>query len=231
MKSKLVLSLLLVCVLILTGCTSSRKHQGTLTDRDIASALTDLDERVTSLDTSVLSTSKKVDSFSQQITTLENEMDSIESRIDQLTSAKVEKSEPPMPQKPLGDMIQAPAEMKTGYQKAKQLMENHKRSEAITMFTQLANDYPNTTLTDNCHYWIGVNYFLTNDYPQAVTTMDQLLINYPESNKREHARIILGKSYLKMGRNADALTQFEASLNEPPGDFRAFAQQKVNELK
>ncbi|RMH69823.1 MAG: outer membrane protein assembly factor BamD [Gemmatimonadetes bacterium] len=230
--------LALTGLFLLTGCAASKTDRGSLTDRDIATALTDLDQRVNRLNTAVTSSNDRVNQLQnqnaqivQQISMLEADLTSIEERITQLTAPQKEDTIVLPPSAPGGILNRAPSEMKAEYDRARQLMKDGDRTEAIALFTQLATDYPNTDLTDNCHYWVGVGYFLMGEYNQAITVFEHLLDSFDESNKREHARIMLGKIYLKLNQPVEALNQFKASLHEQPGDYRDFANNQIAKLE
>jgi len=87
--------------------------------------------------------------------------------------------------------------------------------EAINIFTDLKNNYPQHKLASNCQYWIGECYFGMGDYAKAAEAF-QGVFNYSFSYKKDDATLMLGRCYLKLNDVERARTYFQGLLNEYP---------------
>lgn len=86
------------------------------------------------------------------------------------------------------------------------------REEALSVFTELINDYPRTTGGEVALLYRGRGYMLREDYEQAVADFELFLKRSSEPFLRGIALNALGNSYIAMGRYQQAIDSFQRVL-------------------
>jgi len=94
-------------------------------------------------------------------------------------------------------------EYESEYQRGLELYRSRNYESALTIFKELIQKNPNTTLSDNCQYWIGECYFALLNYDQAIVEFERVF-TFADSNKGDDALLKLGVSYLKLEEKEQA---------------------------
>ncbi len=68
--------------------------------------------------------------------------------------------------------------------------------------------------------------FEDGNYPSALNALRQLTIEYPHSQYAAYAFFLLGETYVKLQRDAEAAPAFSSYLNLRPGVLEAYAQER-----
>jgi tol-pal system protein YbgF len=113
----------------------------------------------------------------------------------------------------------APGDEKASYQAAFDLLKDSKYAPAAGAFKQFLTSYPDSSLADNAHYWLGETYFVTKDYPQALGSFQTVVTKFPESRKIADALLKIGYcnyELRKWGEARDALGQLVQQYPETP---------------
>jgi tol-pal system protein YbgF len=76
-------------------------------------------------------------------------------------------------------------------------------SEAIRIFQQFLNSYPQSSLADNALYWTGEAYYAQKQYYQALSYFQQILSRYPQGNKVPDALLKIALSYMSLNRDSE----------------------------
>jgi len=101
---------------------------------------------------------------------------------------------------------------------------------AMAVFSALIQKNPNTTLSDNCQYWIGECYFARFNYNQAIVEFERVF-SFTNSNKSDDALLKLGVSYLKLGEKEQAKSEFLSLISSyPTSEYKNLAQKYLSEL-
>jgi tol-pal system protein YbgF len=80
---------------------------------------------------------------------------------------------------------------------------------AIQAFREFLQKFPNTELSDDAMYYIGVSYFDQKKYDQAIQAFDQLIQLYPKGNKVPTAYFKKGMALAALQKTADAIAQLQ----------------------
>jgi tol-pal system protein YbgF len=100
-------------------------------------------------------------------------------------------------------------------------------SEAVTQFEALLNSGKAGTLAPNCHYWLGESYYGMGRYADAIASFESVL-EYPASEKKDDAQMMLGNCHLAQKNNAAARAAFSSLIsNYPQSPFVRRAREKM----
>ncbi len=160
----------------------------------------------------------------QEISTLRSEITQKESKISDLQS-QVESSK----RRP-GNSADAPSDFKSRYQSALNQFNSRNYQGALSSFMQLIASDPNTSLSDNCQYWIGESYYAMSNYNQAIAEFEKVF-SFPNSNKTDDAQLKLGLCYMKLGDKQQARAEFDRLIsNYPKSEYISLAQRYIARL-
>lgn len=119
---------------------------------------------------------------------------------------------PPSYEKDQGPIIEAMREMGA-------FVEDYKDSPHQTKARELLRDTVRR-LTD--HELYVAKFYLDRDHPQAaVDRLEGMVREYPGAQREPEVLLLLGKTYLKMKKTAEARGAFEKLAKDYPADYRA----------
>jgi tol-pal system protein YbgF len=90
------------------------------------------------------------------------------------------------------------------YQAAFELLKQGRYAEAADAFTAFLATYTNSDLRDNAQYWLAETYYVTKDFPQALTGFQTVINTYPASRKIPDAWLKTGYCNYELKQWADA---------------------------
>ncbi|MCX7771129.1 MAG: tol-pal system protein YbgF [Proteobacteria bacterium] len=94
-----------------------------------------------------------------------------------------------------------------------------KYAQAITIFREFLQNFPNDSLADNAQYWIGECYYSQKMFDRAITEFKKTE-NYPDGNKVPDAYLKIYYSYNELGKKDEA-NQWKKLLLEKFGNSEA----------
>jgi tol-pal system protein YbgF len=98
----------------------------------------------------------------------------------------------------------------------------------IQGFQEYLKHYPSASLSDNAQYWIGECLYGKRDYAAAVAAWDELLRQYPGTDKIPDARYKKAMALEKLGRRSQALLEYRyVSEHFPNSEAGRKAREKV----
>lgn len=109
-----------------------------------------------------------------------------------------------------GDMLQE-------YRNALEDCLAFRSDEALEGFYSFMNNYPMSMLRENCRYWIAQIFYDRGEYDRAVEGFTQVLDDTRFSHKDDDASIMLGLTFMRLGKRDEALSEFERFLGAYPG--------------
>jgi tol-pal system protein YbgF len=170
----------------------------------------------------------RVDELKQTLNSKESEIATLTSTLaeskDRVTQMQNTMETPPPPASNDGD-VRGMYEQALNKYYAKRYM------EAMQMFTDLANQFPNHPLVSNCHYWIGESQFQLGNYQEAVEALNRVL-QFAQSPKKDDALLMLGKSYAQIKRPDEARKAFTRLLQEyPNSEYASKASALLNRMQ
>jgi tol-pal system protein YbgF len=136
--------------------------------------------------------------------------------------------------KPLPRGVDNAAEMNSefglAYQDALDDFQVRRYDSAINKFRDLIARNDNSSLADNCQYWIGECYFAMGKYYEAVAEF-QKVYTFSRSNKSSDAQLMIGIAFMKSGEKDMARAELTmlTSFN-PESDSARKAQRYLRML-
>jgi len=92
--------------------------------------------------------------------------------------------------------------------------------------------YPESDLADNAQFWIGETYVKQNKNEEAIVAFEELIKNYPRSNKIAEAYYKQALAFSAINDVVAARARLEMLVNEyPNGEFAQMAEKKLRELQ
>ena len=129
-----------------------------------------------------------------------------------------------------GQPLEPSPQFKSRYQNALNQFKARNYNEAISLFSELLLSEPNSSLSDNCQYWIGESYYGLENYNQSVTEFEKVF-SFPNSNKGDDAQLKLGLCYLRLGDKDQARAEFDRLLAiHPSSEYISLAQQYIAKM-
>ncbi len=123
------------------------------------------------------------------------------------------------------------ASFKVKYEEAFQTYNNRHYKEAIQKFRELLQENPNTSLSDNCQYWIGECYYSLGKYDQAIIEFEKVF-TFPHSNKEDDAQLKIGMTYMKLGNKQRAKDAFKTLIEKyPKSEYVSLAKRFLSQLQ
>ncbi|TDR23405.1 tol-pal system protein YbgF [Marinicella litoralis] len=118
------------------------------------------------------------------------------------------------------------------YQAAFSQLKAGRFNESARLFEDFIQQNPNHELTDNSYYWLGESYYVTRNYPMALSAFQSLEQQFPLSSK-------LADSLLKIGYTYHELEDFQQAeqallkvvTSFPNESVARLAQNRLNLLK
>lgn len=99
-------------------------------------------------------------------------------------------------------------------------------------FRLYREQFPDSPMADTALYWMGECFFSLRRLSEAVAHFDELLLNYPLSDKTTAAHLKKGLAFTEMGRTDEALAVFKLLVGKfPMADESKIAQQKIKEIE
>ena len=119
------------------------------------------------------------------------------------------------------------------YNHAIKLIKNERKyDEAIPALQNFIRSYPQSELTANAHYWLGLLLRKDNQNDAAKVEFEKIVTQYPDSNKRADSLQKLGQLAKLAGDHSEAKRYFNQVLKDYPNDAVAkLAKQELAELK
>jgi len=194
--------LLLLAVLVV-GCAATPPEQDPVVQR-----LTELDGRLLRIERilsnqSLLEQAQRVDSITNDVRTLRGQVEQLQH--DQETARNQQRElyadldrrlqaieSHAVAAAPATASAPAAEDDAAAYKKAFDLLKAGKYEEATSAFTQFISTYPQSTLLDNAHYWLGEARYVGKDFTGALKSFKTVVQKFPDSRKLPDAWLKIG---------------------------------------
>ena len=118
------------------------------------------------------------------------------------------------------------------YQTAFNQLKSGRFNESARLFEDFIQKYPNHELTDNSYYWLGESYYVTRNYPLALSAFQSLENKFPLSSKLADSLLKIGYTYHELEDYQQAAQALNKVVNSFPNESVArLAQNRLNLLK
>jgi tol-pal system protein YbgF len=102
---------------------------------------------------------------------------------------------------------------------------------AILGFRQYLESFGTTDLADNASYWIGESYYRQKRFQDAIREFDNVVNQYPNSDKVASALLRKGYAYLELGEQSKGVVQLQNVIRRyPRSDEANLARQQLTTL-
>ncbi len=96
-----------------------------------------------------------------------------------------------------------------------------KYKDAVVSFKDFASAYPKHRLAGNAHFWEGESYFQLKDYARAALAYQEVIANFPGSQKMQSAMLKQGISLYNAGKKDAAKERLNELLKRYPNSPEA----------
>lgn len=246
-----VLATAVILIGLVTGCVTSRDAA------EIKAGIAELKaqhdetrEMVTRMDSLVaLSTDSNrklqndvrssTDELTRQLTQLLENYNDLMTRMDQVSQQRVIKLPPtsspgaqsdPAQEAPIGSQISP--DCIEAYDNAFTQTRRGEYETAIAAFRQYLTDCPTHEDIENAYFWMGECYYALDKYRDAVTELEQLLKQFPESRNLGRALYKLARCKQELGKTDAARALYQRLVEEYAGTFEGEkAAEFIKDLK
>jgi tol-pal system protein YbgF len=127
---------------------------------------------------------------------------------------------------------EVPSELERAYRQGYEAFQTGDLESAKKKFLAFLKDHPDTPLSDNAQFWIGEIYFKQHQYEAAILAYEDVIKNYPNSNKLPDTLLKQGLAFLELGDKIDARIILENLIKKYPNTEQAkIAKNKLKTVK
>ncbi|MBI2503679.1 MAG: tol-pal system protein YbgF [Candidatus Latescibacteria bacterium] len=102
---------------------------------------------------------------------------------------------------------------------------------AITEFSQVLDNFPQSEVADNACYWLGECYYAQKDFPKAAEVFQRLVKDYSKGDKVPGALLKLGYALAEQKEQAKAAASLREVVEKYPDSSEAkLAKEKLKAL-
>jgi len=102
---------------------------------------------------------------------------------------------------------------------------------ALEGFKVYRDAFPDSPLADNALYWIGECLFSQRKFNPAIDEFNDLILNYPQSDKIAASYLKKGLAQAELGRKDEAMVTLKLLMGKYPMEEESrIAQEKIKEL-
>ena len=124
------------------------------------------------------------------------------------------------------------AESQAAYRDAFALLKAGQYDQSIKGFTSYLQAYPNGQYADNAQFWVGEAYYVTRRFEPAISQYQNLIANYPESQKQAQARLKIAYSFDELGRREEAAQiLIQLKRDYPESAAAQLAEQRLQRMR
>lgn len=118
------------------------------------------------------------------------------------------------------------------YQNAFDQLKAGRFNESARLFENFIQQNPNHQLTDNAYYWLGESYYVTRNYPLALSAFQSLAEKFPLSSKLSDSLLKIGYTYYELEDFQQAQQALQKVVESFPNEsVSRLAQNRLNLLK
>jgi tol-pal system protein YbgF len=110
-----------------------------------------------------------------------------------------------------------PVQLQAEYQQAFNLLRQSQYDSAIRAFQEFLAIHPNDRYSDNAQYWLAEAYYVKRDFAQALNEYNNVVENFPQSQKVNDALLKTGFTLHELGRLDEARSRLQELMEKQPG--------------
>lgn len=112
--------------------------------------------------------------------------------------------------------LAAPVTPEALYQQGYDALKAGERAKAREIFASFLLQFPKQPLAANAQYWIGESYYSEKNWEQAVLEFQEVIKNYPSSEKTPAAMLKQGMAFRELGDNKSGAYIMKKLVDEHP---------------
>ena len=117
------------------------------------------------------------------------------------------------------------------YQSGLRIYNGRNYNQAVKVFSELLQKFPEGTYRDNAQFWIGESQYQTGDYTAAIAAF-QKVFAFPNSPKADDAQFKIGLAYHKSGNTEQFITELRKLIERyPSSEYVERARKYISDLK
>lgn len=118
------------------------------------------------------------------------------------------------------------------YNKAMEAYQRDQFEEALKLFSDFSQRYPDSEIADNAQFWKGECLYNLGRYEECVAEFEKLRTDFPDSAKVPYGMFNQAAAHLKLGQQARAFALLEDLVeNYPMTPAAARARSKLKEVQ
>lgn len=127
--------------------------------------------------------------------------------------------------------LPAPVTPEVLYQQGYDALKAGERAKAREIFASFLLQFPKQPLAANAQYWIGESYYSEKNWEQAVLEFQEVIKNYPSSEKTPAAMLKQGMAFRELGDNKSAAYVMKKLVEEHPKSEEARVAREKYKIK
>ena len=168
-----------------------------------------------------------------RIETLENEIDKLKKELDQVTSIKHDLN-PSIPKEKSELRVQYDnlENEKKEFESSFELLRKGDYVSAEIALSEHINNFPNGPYTDDAKFWLAESLFSQNKYNEALEIFNQIINQYPDSEKMMESILKSGFSHQALGNLSAAESIFQRVIRDyPNSSASSLAEERLNKMR
>ena len=168
-----------------------------------------------------------------RIETLENEIDKLKKELDQVTSIKHDLN-PIIPKEKSELRVQYDnlENEKKEFESSFELLRKGDYVSAEIALREHINNFPNGPYTDDAKFWLAESLFSQNKYNEALEIFNQIINQYPDSEKMMESILKSGFSHQALGNLSAAESIFQRVIRDyPNSSASSLAEERLNKMR
>lgn len=217
----------------LRGALEEFAHQLQLTEQRQKDYYQDLDQRMKGLDTRLNTLVKDIAARMDGIY-LQPAISLSHPVAEPAGVAEAKPAPPALPaKKPAGSTnvgsapAMSPAEGLALYEEGSALFKKGQYADAVKVFERYSQTFPDSELTANALYWMGLSQFALEDFKAATATQKALIERFPRHAKRPDAMLSLARVYARLKDNIAARDTLDQLIAQYPKSKAAATGRKL----
>lgn len=125
-----------------------------------------------------------------------------------------------------------PPSERRDYDAALEILKQGRYNEAASAFQGFLKKYPGSSYADNAQYWLGEVYYVTRQFPAALTEFNTVLNKYADSSKVADAQLKIGYIQYEMKQWTEARDALNRVVQGYPGTTSSrLAQERLDRIQ
>ncbi|MFW6245142.1 MAG: tol-pal system protein YbgF [Fibrobacterota bacterium] len=207
----------------------------------LSEKITELDNRIIMLSEEVSSISAaKIEELEAKLALLTEAYKDLHSQLNTVERTTLRTSSKPKKRNPSAQATFSPAsaaDLLTSspeyhlYQNGLKVFNARNYKQAVKVFSDLLEKYPQGSYLDNAHFWIGESYYRLGLFDKAVSAFSEVFA-FPNSSKADDAQFKIGLAHHKMGQTAQAKAELGKLIDRyPASEYVEQARRYSSNLK